>query len=107
VAIWQTVDRDGRTVTLTEADWAHILDEHREMVGRDPDIHRTVERPNFVTRDATHAHGENSYLRVAPGPLYLKVVVRYRPVPPQGTWAGRIITAYPTKQVKGEQHLWP
>ena len=38
----------------------------------------------------------------------MKVVVNYRPVPPQGTWEGEVITAYHARRPKSkEAQLWP
>jgi hypothetical protein len=42
---------------------------------------------------------------VASGQGFLKVVVQYRPVPPQGTWAGEVITAYRGKKRKSREVL--
>jgi hypothetical protein len=58
------------------------------------DIRTAIEQPDFVTRDWKYRHRENFYRRTASGRRYLKVVVNYRPVPPQGTWIGEVITSY-------------
>ena len=103
-------DRAGREVVLTEARWAHILREHNELAGRRAEIRATVELPEFVSADADNAHRENHYRRLGPNEPFLKVVVHYRPVPPQGTWEGEVITAHQvgTRRVKRrEQQLWP
>jgi hypothetical protein len=50
-------------------------------------------------------HREIHYRRVASGQGFLKVVVQYRPVPPQGTWAGEVITAYRVKKRKSREVL--
>jgi hypothetical protein len=51
---------------------------------------------------------EIHYPRTPSGQGWMRVVVNYRPVPPQGTWAGEVITAYriDERDVK-EVQLWP
>ncbi|MGH2617237.1 MAG: hypothetical protein ACRDJC_18545, partial [Thermomicrobiales bacterium] len=74
-----------------------MLDEHAEMASRLDEVRIAVERPDFVTRDREYRHREIHYRVALFRPPLLKVVVQYRPVPPQGTWAGEVITAYPVK----------
>lgn len=102
-------DRAGREVVLTSARLAHIMERHREIAGRVDEIQSTVEFPDLVTRDATYAHRENHYRRATHFAPYLKVVVvHYRPVPPQGTWTGEVITALPARVIHPQEHqLWP
>ena len=105
-AIWQTSDRSGRTVSLTPAGWTHIVDGHGEMAGREVRVLAAVERPDLVTRDADYPRRECHYRRVSPR-RYLRVVVNYRPVPPD-EWAGEVVTAHYRQDVKrGEHPLWP
>lgn len=106
--VWRTRDRLGREVVLTEAGLAHILAKHGDLVGRLDDIRATIEAPDFVNRDARHAYRENHYRRPAPGEPRIKVVVHYRPLPPQGTWRGEVITAHQARQIGArEEQLWP
>lgn len=106
-AIWVTRDRLGREVTLTETRQAHILLKHPQVAGRLDDIRAVVETPDAVHADARYDRRENHYRWIAAGGR-IKVVVIYRPVPPQGTWAGEVVTAYPVKQVDpAEVRLWP
>jgi hypothetical protein len=95
-------------VYLSRAKLIHIRARHDEFADRLDDIRSTVERPDFVTRDRLRDHRECFYREETPGEGLIKVVVHYRPIPPQGTWTGEIITAFPVglyrfKEVK----LWP
>ena len=108
--VWTMRDRRGRVVALTADGWKHILVERRGAPPAAGEIRKTVEDPAFVTADSTFPRRENYYRRRQRegGGRYLKVVVRYRPVPPDGTWAGEVITAYPTRGMKPmEEQLWP
>ena len=105
-AVWRTVDRMGREVALTADGWGHIVGGHRDMAGREGDVLLAVERPDLVTRDADYPRRECHYRRVSPR-RYLRVVVNYRPVPPD-EWAGEVVTAHYRQDVKrGEHPLWP
>lgn len=91
-AIWRVRDRLGREVALTEGGWAHILDGHDELVDRVDDVRAAVEQADFIDHDARYAPRE----------------VHSRPVPPQGTWAGTVVTAYVVGKPKpGEKSRWP
>lgn len=107
--IWRVGDREGRRVRLTDDGWAHILERHAdEMTGREADVLRTVEAPDLVNADVAHAHREVCYRSFGPGRPMLRVVVHYRPIPPQGTWSGEVITAHPTfRSKRGEPRRWP
>jgi hypothetical protein len=103
--IWQTLDRLGRNVVFTPESETHILSRHSEMADRLNDIRGAIERPDLVARDAQYRHRENHYLHTSFQPPWMKVVVHYHPVPPQGTWAGEVITAYPVKQPDPHEEL--
>lgn len=107
---WRTRDRAGRHVASTGAGWSHIVT-RREGVAPDPsEILAAVENPDFVTADADFPRRESYYRRrrSGAGGRYRKVVVRYHPTPPDGTWAGEVITANPTRGGKpGEERLPP
>jgi hypothetical protein len=95
-------------VSLTDAARGHIVGKHPAMPGREADVRAAIESPDFVNADARYPRRENHYRRAGVGAPYLKGVVKYRPVPPQGTWIGEVVTAYPTRVVPPkEQHLWP
>ncbi len=58
-----------------------------------------IEDPDRVTGDADFTQREEFYRSTGPDQWDLKVVVHYRPVPPQGTCEGGVVTAHPTKRV--------
>ena len=106
--VWRTRDRLGRAVVVTEADWQHIVAQRAPAVPSLGDIRAAVETPDVVNADARYPRRENHCRRAGAAGSYLKVVVAYRPVPPQGTWAGRVVTAYHTGTFpQKEQNLWP
>jgi len=106
-AIWEAEDRFGRSVSLSEERWGHIVAGRGARVPSPDTIRHIVEYPAQVTLDADYAHRECFYSDLTRG-LGLKVVVQYRPVPPQGTWIGTVITAHPARAVKrGETRRWP
>jgi hypothetical protein len=103
--IWRTQDRAGREVVLASAGFDHILHGHDEISDRLDEVRTAIEQPDFVTRDARYHHREIHYRRMASGQGLLKVVVQYRPVPPQGTWVGEVITAYRVRKRKRTEVL--
>jgi hypothetical protein len=77
------------------------------MANRLDTIRPAIEQPGYITQDADYPHRENYYRRTVSGRRFVKVV-EYRPVPPQGTWVGEVITAYLVRKIKGkEAQLWP
>lgn len=79
-----------------------------DLAGREAHVRLAVERPDFVTIDLARPRRECHYRRFGSGRLMLKVVVGYEPVLPPGTWAGQVITAYPTRHVpRKERPIWP
>ena len=106
--VWRTRDRAGREVVLTGIRLAHILHQHQDMVALLAEVRRAVEACDLVTRDIRYAHRECLYRRFGGDRRWMKVVVHYRPVPPQGTWAGEVITAFPARRVDPKEvPLWP
>lgn len=106
--IWRAWDRLNREVIFDTADRDHILAEHDEMADRLHMIREAIEDPEFVNRDVQYRRRENYYRWLPTEERWLKVVVNFRPVPPQGTWAGEVITAYPVKRPKArEERLYP
>jgi hypothetical protein len=103
--IWRTQDRAGREVVLSSAGLDHILRRRAQLADRLDDVRAAIEHPDFVAQDVRYYHREIHYRRVASGQGFLKVVVQYRPVPPQGTWAGEVITAYRVKKRKSREVL--
>lgn len=106
-AIWETVDRFGRSVSLSESRWDHIVAARSPHLLSPDAIRGIIEFPAEITLDADYAHRECFYSDRTFG-LGLKVVVQFRPVSPQGTWVGAVITAYPSKAIKRtETRRWP
>jgi hypothetical protein len=106
--IWRTQDRAGREVVLTPTRLDHILGRHNYMAGRLDQVRTAVEQPDFVTRDSEYPRREICYRRTPSGQGLMKVVVNYRPAPPQGTWIGEVITAYRIDERNiQEVQLWP
>lgn len=106
--LWRTRDRLGREVVFTSEARNHILERHDDMADRLSEIRSVVERPDYVTQDADYPHRENHYRRTPSGRRFIKVVVEYRPVPPQGTWAGAVVTAHISRKPKRKEALlWP
>ena len=100
--IWRTTDRLGREVTLTEAGWAHIVRQRRDAVPTQDEVRAAVADADLIVADVDFPRRRNHYRRRPAGGRYLKVVVNYRPVPPQGTWAGEVVTAHPAHRPKPE-----
>ncbi len=105
--IWETVDRFGRAVSLSEERWNHIVAARGRQGPSLDAIREAIETAAEITFDADYAHRECFYSNRSLG-ASLKVVVQYRPVPPQGAWAGTVITAHPARAVKRrETRRWP
>lgn len=105
--LWETVDRLGRPVVLTDEGWQHILAEHEELREHQDAIRQAVALAAEVRRDATYRRRAIHYRPSGRGRLQLRVVVQYRPIEPSG-WAGEVITAYLTaREYANEERLWP
>jgi hypothetical protein len=96
--IWRTQDRLGREVFFSPAGRNHILRKHDDMASRLSSVRTTIEQATAITRDLKYRRRENHYWQTAPGKTWINVVVQYRPVPPQGTCEGEIITAHRVKE---------
>lgn len=99
----------GREVELTDHGWGHIMERHADdLAGHEAEVRLTGAAPDRINIDADHARREIYYRAFGTGRRMLRVVVNYRPVPPQGTWVGDVVTAHPTfRHKRGEQHRWP
>ena len=106
--IWRTRDYLGRVVALTEENLRHIRERRPRMVDRLDEVKLTIEQSEFVRRDVAIASREVFYARSTVGRARMRVIVPYRPVPPQGTWRGEVITAHPNQRPRlTEDPLWP
>jgi hypothetical protein len=110
--IFSCYDRWGQTIVLTDRAWAHILEDHGEMVGRLWAIEVTVRLPDYLMEDA-QVPGRVAYYRanVLPEPVadaFVKVVVAMLPPDETGVIVGEVVTAYATPARKrGERQRWP
>jgi hypothetical protein len=93
--------RNGVPIRLTDERWAHIAEEHGELVGLRSEIMETVANPTAIFAGN---RGELLAVReVEPG-KYLVVVYRESPQD------GFIITAFLTRKghaLRRRQQLWP
>jgi hypothetical protein len=105
--IWETTDRLGRLVVLTDSALEHVLAEHSDFEIEPRDIQDTVTAAEEIVRDRTYRHRQIHYRQYKSGPLSLRVVVQYRPDEVHG-WVGSVITAHAIrKRNKREVLLWP
>ena len=105
--IWETTGRLGRRVVLTDAGWAHVLDQRIEFAGLEEEVRQAVESADEIRHDAKYAHRDLHYRETGPGLRRLRVVVHYRPSEAFG-WVGEVITAYFTaRRSKKEAPRWP
>lgn len=105
--IWETTDRLGRTVALTDEGWAHIIARHGDLTDFQHEIKESVDFADELVRDATYAHREIHYRRRLFAPQWLRVVVHYHPTEPSG-WVGSVVTAHLLNiRPRNEVRLWP
>ena len=110
--VLRCTDRWGREIVLTDECWnGHILPDRAILRGLESRLEVVLTDPYRVRRDATNPSRECFYRhRTLPGMprLFLKVVVEFRPIGPNGVLDGSDITAFPTNHFKtGEQQIWP
>jgi hypothetical protein len=90
--MWETIDPDGRIVTLAFARWRHILARHPELAGLREAILSAVMAPN--ARHAGHESNEEWFYTSGQGPTrFIWVVVHF------SEGSGRITTAFPRRRV--------
>ena len=93
--------KNGVPIRLTDERWAHITEEHSELMGLQPEIVETVANPTEIFAEN---QGELLAVReVEPG-KYLVVVYR------ESQQDGYIITAFLTRKghtLRRRQQLWP
>lgn len=110
--IWETVDRLGRSVSMSDDAWRHILDGHDEVrQGRlmmvPADVRLAVEHADEIRRDRFFSRRAIHYRRTEFGELRHRVVVNYRPSERSG-WVGEVITAFLTaRRYQDEVQIWP
>jgi hypothetical protein len=90
--MWETVDRDGRRVTLSLEAWGHIVERHSELEPFRSAILAAVADPDRQIPGSEV--GEVWCYRHGIGPsLWVKVAVHY-----EGD-EGRIVTAFPRRRL--------
>lgn len=105
--IWETIDRLGRAVMLTDEGWAHILDHHGDMVEFQGEIRQAIEFADEVSIDGRYRRRNVHYLKSAGGRPPIRVVVNYSPSAPSGS-TGRVVTAFRSeRKTVGERLIWP
>ena|SRR6266498_5887988 len=98
-----------RWVRCTKQRWTqHILTGHPDMAGREEDIRRTVQSPEFNIIYRSHQYDQCDVyyrqIRVGKGRLYIKVVVRFASPEVEG----EVLTAHLTSnRPSGEVMVWP
>lgn len=111
--ILRCVDRWGRPIVLNTATWTlHILPDREPLLGNEATVRRTLVDSHFVQHDATHDDRENfCRFGTLPAPFdhpYLKVCVEFAEPDVRGNTTGRVVTAFPTREIKPtEQRKWP
>jgi hypothetical protein len=86
----------------------HILRRHADIADRLDEVRTVVAQADFITQDSDYARREIHYRRTRSGQGWMRVVVNYRPIPPQGTWSGEVITAFRVNQRDVQKvQLWP
>ena len=75
--IWETVDRLGRPVVLTDTGWSHIRARHGEMLAHLWAIREAIEHADEITQDMTYNHRRVHYRRRSNSPYWLRAIVQY------------------------------
>jgi hypothetical protein len=105
--LWETVDRLGRPVVMTDAAWEHIRAEHQDRLPQLDEIRDAVALADEVRRDRGFGRRAVHYRRVGATRLRLRVIVNYRPAARSG-WMGEVVTAFFTERsYPSEVVLWP
>ncbi len=103
---FEATDPRGRIVTCTLDRWLfHILDFHPELSGREEDIKKAIERPDFgiIYQDVDRENRDVYYYTPAHERRSFKVVVQF-----DETNKGEVVTAFRADSRKsGERMIWP
>lgn len=104
--IWEAQDQRGRTVTFQDDAWSPILARHSDFSISTDDIREVIENAAEIVRDRTFRRREIHYRLYQSGPLWLRVVVNYRPHQAHG-WVGDVTPAHVIRKRKEiEELLW-
>lgn len=108
MVVWSTLDRLGRSVVLTASGWSHIRDRHGDTIDSAGMVGVAIEQADEIVRDAGYLHREIHMAELGKPELPVRVVVHFRPVPPDGTWVGEVVTAFRGRPLKaGGNRQWP
>lgn len=95
------ISKNGILIRLTDERWVHIVEEHNELAGLQPDVLETVARPEKILNGS-----EGELLAVEQIESGKFLVVVYRELKDDGF----IITAFLTRRIRSldkRQQLWP
>lgn len=105
--IWETTDRLGRQVVLTDQGWEHILFQHENMANLRDRIRDAVAFADEIVRDRDYAHREIHHRKRDSSLSWIRVIVHYRPRE-SSDWIGEVITAHVTsRRDPREAPQWP
>lgn len=90
--IFETIDKSGRKIRLTQERWQHIL-RHKGMEQRLEDIKKVLINPTIITPHKYDEDRRNYYLYYKEMKRYLLVAVRYL------NGEGYISTAFITRKI--------
>jgi hypothetical protein len=99
--IFTVISKNGIPIRLTDERWVHIVEEHAELAGMQPDVLETVERPERILLG-----GDDEALAIQQIEAGKFLVVVYRELERDGF----IITAFLTRRNRSldkRQQLWP
>lgn len=105
------LDYEGISVSCDEEVWrTHILREHPELMDHVETVQRALREPLLVYQDRNYPDRKLFYLTSLLPPLarrrHVRVVVEYHQEQ-DGTIGGRIVTAFPSRNVReGDRLLW-
>ena len=105
--LWETVDRLGRPVVLTDEGWLHVISRHDDLIDGEDDVRQAVASADEVFRDRLYPHRDIHYRSTRSARRWLRVVVHYRPSASHG-WTGKVITAHiASHRPRSEVLQWP
>ncbi len=103
---FQETDYKGRVVTCTKSQWnTHIASGHPIMAGNVGAVKDTIKNPDIVYQSSQNSEREvyfkSSSFSTYGKTLMTKVIVEYTDDQKGNDIIGKVVTAFPTKEVKG------
>ena len=92
--IFKVTDKTGRKIRLTKRQWTHIVDKHPDMAGKQEEIMKTLEIPEFILPEKFNEKMQNYYKYNKSQKEYLLVVVKYL------NGDGFIATSFYTRKIR-------